>query len=103
MEYIGITGKRFLIKNSLRLIHPEIIIKDFILAHHKENEDQFHKLQGRGLFSQEITNKIETIPMPTFARRLLTMEFIIAGGVSAEFYGWTAKTAIIGTAIRHIS
>ena len=28
------------------------------LSHHKENEDQFHKLQGRELFSQEMTNKI---------------------------------------------
>ena len=27
--------------------------------HHKENEGQFHKLQGWGLFSQEMTNKIE--------------------------------------------
>ena len=37
----------------------EIILKEFILAHHKENEDQFLKLQGRRLFSQEMTNKIE--------------------------------------------
>ena len=26
----------------------EIIIKEFTLAHHKENEGQFHKLQGQG-------------------------------------------------------
>ena len=31
-----------------------------ILAHHKENEGQFHKRQGRGRFSQEMTSKIET-------------------------------------------
>ena len=41
MEYIGITRKRFLVINFLRLIHPEIIIKEFTL-------DQFHNLQGRG-------------------------------------------------------
>ena len=52
--------KTFLEINFLRLIHPEIILKEFSLAHHKENEDQFHKLQGRGLFSQEMTNKTET-------------------------------------------
>ena len=46
--------------NFLRLIHPEIILKEFTLTQHKENEDQFHKLQGRGLFSQEMTNKIVT-------------------------------------------
>ena len=40
MEYIGITGKRFLVINFLRLIHPEIIIKEFTLAHHK-GKDHF--------------------------------------------------------------
>ena len=52
--------KTFLVINFLRLIHPEIIIKEFTLAHHKENEDQFNRLLGRGLFSQEMTNKVET-------------------------------------------
>ena len=52
--------KTFLVINFLRLIHPVIILKEFTHAHHKENEDQFHKLQGRGLFSQEMTNKVET-------------------------------------------
>ena len=33
--------------------------KEFTLAHHKENEHQFHKQQGRGLVSQEMTNKKE--------------------------------------------
>ena len=39
--------------------------------------------------------------MPTFAGRPST-EFKNTGGTSAEFYGWTAKTANIGTAIREI-
>ena len=47
MESIWITGKRFLDINFLRLIHPEIIIRELSLAHHKENEGQFHKQQGR--------------------------------------------------------
>ena len=29
-------------------------------------------------------------------------EFYNTGGTSAEFYGWTAKTANIGTAVREI-
>ena len=56
MEYIGITRRRFLVINFPLLIHSEIILKEFTFVHHKENEDQFHKLQGRGLFSQEMTN-----------------------------------------------
>ena len=32
--------------NFLRLIHPEIILKEFTPAHHKENKNQFYKLQG---------------------------------------------------------
>ena len=36
--------------------------------------------------------------MPTFAGRPSTM----TGEVSAEFYGWTVKTANIGAAIRQI-
>ena len=89
--------------NFLRLIHPEIIIKEFTLAHHKETEGQFHKLQGQGFHSQEVTNKNQdTIPMPTFAGRAVDCEFCNAGGISAEFYGWTAKTADFGAAIRQI-
>ena len=40
----------FLEINFLHLIHPEIILKEFILAHHKENEDQFHEQQGQEPF-----------------------------------------------------
>ena len=46
--------------NFLQWIHPEIIIKEITLAHHKENEDQFNRLQRRGPYSQEMTNKVET-------------------------------------------
>ena len=38
---------------------PEIILKEFTLAKHKKNKDQFLKLQGQGHYSQEMTNKIE--------------------------------------------
>ena len=43
----------FLLINFLRLIHPEIILKELTLAQHKENKDQFHKMQGQGLYSQK--------------------------------------------------
>ena len=54
------TGERFLEIIFLRLIHVEIILKEFSLAHHKENEGQFHKKQDRKLCSQEMTNTLET-------------------------------------------
>ena len=37
----------FLVINFLSLNHPEIILTEFTHAHLKENEDQFHKQQGR--------------------------------------------------------
>ena len=45
--------KTLLVIHFLRLIHPKIILKEFILAQHKENEGQFLKLQ----VGQEMTNK----------------------------------------------
>ena len=58
MEYIWITGKIFGNRYS-RFSHTEIIIKEFNLTMYKENLEQSHKLQGEGIFSQEMTNKIE--------------------------------------------
>ena len=78
MEYIGIAGKRFWKSIFLRLIHPEIILQEFTLAHHKENEEQFHKLQGRGtLYTRDEKENGGTIPMPTFAGRPSTMSSTI--------------------------
>ena len=42
--------------------------------------------------SEDIKNQ-GTIPMPTFATRPLTTSSTTLGGISAQFYGWTAKTA----------
>ena len=67
-----------------------------------ENEDQFHKQQGRGPFSQEVTTKIETQFQCRHCRKAVDYEFFNTGGFSAEFYGWTAKTANIGIAIRQV-
>ena len=38
-----------------------------------------------------------TIPMPTFAGKPSTMNSLSSCGYPTEFYGWTAKTADIGT------
>ena len=43
-----------------------------------------------------------TIPLPRFAGRPSTMNPFFASGYSTEFYGWTAKTANIGTWIWQI-
>ena len=50
--------KTFLVIIFLHLVHPEILLKEFILAHRTENEDQFLKQQGQGPLSQEMTSKI---------------------------------------------
>ena len=44
------------------------------------------------LFTRDDKQNRGTIPMPTFARRPSTISSF-PGGYSAEFYGWTAKTA----------
>ena len=90
--------KTFLVINFLRLIHLEIILKEFVLAQHNGNENQSNRPQSGRLFSQEITNKVEilqatrtdktlftsddkqnkgTIPMLTYAGRTSTMSSLI--------------------------
>ena len=63
---------------------------------HKESQNQFHEEQEQGPLSQG-----STIPMPT-CKKAVDHKFIISGGHSVEFNGWTAKKADIGTAIRQI-
>ena len=43
-----------------------------------------------------------TIPMPTFARRPSSVSPSIPAEFLQDFYVWTADTANIGNAIRHI-
>ena len=92
----------FLVINFQPLIRPEIIIKKFIIADHKERQYQFHKLQG--LFSQEM-DKLNrgTIPMPTFAGRPSTMSSTIPVEFPRKSMVVTPKTTNIGTAIRQIT
>ena len=67
----------FVVINFPRLIHSEIILKEFNLAHHRESENQFHRPQGWRLFSQDDKQRRDTIPMPTFARRPSTVSSVI--------------------------
>ena len=94
--------KTFVIMNFLRLIHTEIILKEFFLLHHKENEDQFLKLHGRRLFSQEINKMEARFPCRHLQEGRRLSSTVPVGGLSAEFCGWTAKTANFGAAIRQI-
>ena len=59
----------------LRLIHPEIILKEFTFAQHKENKDQFRKIQGQGIFSQEMTCRNLQEGRPSTMSSLIFEEF----------------------------
>ena len=58
VESVRSTGKRFFEVN-LRLIHPEIFLKEFHLTTCKETEKQSLKSEGRRLFTQVKTHKIK--------------------------------------------
>ena len=99
----GLQENGFLVINFLRLIFTEIILKEFTLVQHQERQDQFHKQwRQEPFFTRDDKQNRGTIPMPTFAGRPSTMSSTIHSGVFTEFYGWTAKTANIGIAIRQI-
>ena len=65
MESIWIAGKRFLEINFLRLIHPEIILKEFNLTTCEETGKQT-------IHTSEDRLNEGTISMPTFATKPLT-------------------------------
>ena len=67
-----------LVITLLRFIHPDIITKEFSLAHHKENEKQFHRPQGHlTSYARDEERNGSTIPMPTFAGMPSTMSSTI--------------------------
>ena len=94
--------KTFLVINFLCLIHPEIIIKEFTLAYHKENEDQINRPQCWGHLSKEMTNKIETQFQCRCLRECRRPWVRQYCWTFRRTYGLTAKTADIGAAIRQI-
>ena len=49
-----------------------------------------------------MTNKVGHNSDTDICRKAVDDEFSNTGGVSAELYGWTAKTANFGAAIRQI-
>ena len=51
------------------------------------------------LVTREEERSGNTIPMPTFTRRPATTSSFSPVGIPQSFYGWTAKTADIGTSI----
>ena len=94
--------KTFLVTNFLRLLHPEIIIKEFTLAHHKENKDQSISHRIGDSFRKRWQTRWGHNSDTDICRKAVDYEFGNTGGVSVEFYGWTAKTANFGAAIRQI-
>ena len=91
--------KTFLVINFLRLMHTEIILKEFILSHHKERRSVPQATRSVTLFARDDKQNRGTIPMPTLAARAVDYEVYNTGEIASEFYGWTAD---FGTAIRQI-
>ena len=73
--------------NFLKLIRPEIIMKEFIILRHQVLQDLFRCTLVQGLLSQEMKIKLRA----EFQCRHLQ-----------EGRSWAAKTANIGTSIRQI-
>ena len=94
--------KTFLAISFLQLVHPGIILKEFTLAQHQENEDQFHKQQGRDSLHKRWQAKWGHNSDADLRKKAVDYEFGDTGGNSAEFHGWTAKTANIGAVLRQI-
>ena len=73
MESIWIAGKRFLEINFLRLIHPEIILKEFNLTTCERNWEAVPEAgRTKTIHTSEDRLNEGTIPMPTFATKPLT-------------------------------
>ena len=83
--------------NVLRLILPEIILKEFNLTTCEETEKQSLKPGGRRQTKSRHNSNAD------ISDKTVDYEFYNVGGITAEFNGWTAKTANIGAAIRQIS
>ena len=94
----NVFGDQFSTFDSLR-DHPQGIHP---CAPQRERESVPQATGSGTLFERDDKQSRDTIPMPTFATKAVDCEFYDTGGVSAEFYGWTAKTANIGDAIRQI-
>ena len=102
MEHVWTTGKRVLVIFFLGLIRPKSSSRNSLLYDNQERQDQFQKRCGQGPLSQEMKSKIGAQFNADICEKAVDNEFIISGEYSAEFYGWTAKTANIGAAIRRV-
>ena len=80
------------LSNFLRLIHPEIILIGIHSGASQKERGSVQQATGSGtLFIRDDKQSKDTIPMPTFARRPLTMSATILVGYPQEFYGWDRK------------
>ena len=68
----------------------------------KETESVPRAIGTGTSFARDDEQNKGTIRMPMFARRFVDHEFVNTSGCFAGFYGWTAKTANIGTAMRQV-
>ena len=69
--------KTFLVINFLRLMRTEIILKEFILSHHKERRSVPQATRSVTLFARDDKQNRGTISMPTLAARPSTMRSTI--------------------------
>ena len=74
MDSIWVTGKTFLEINSLRLIHPEIILKEFIQSDDVQRNRKAVPEAERTKTGHTREDRLNqgTIPTPTFATKPLT-------------------------------
>ena len=76
-EYVG-PQENVLVINLLRLMRPEIIIKELIILRHRELQVRFQCILVHGPLSQEMKDRTwSAVPMPTFARRPSTMSSLL--------------------------
>ena len=89
----------FLVINVFCLIHSEIILKEFIILQQKGATGSIPvHMWYRRFWSNRWRSKWGHNFNADVCKKAVDYEFIISGGNSTELYGWTAKTANIGTA-----
>ena len=87
----------FLAINPLRLIHRQIILKEFNLTTCNENVEWSLEMEGRTVFAQVRTDKKKRHNSNAdICDKAVDYELYNTSGITAELHGRTAKTANIG-------
>ena len=102
MEAIRSTGKRFWKSIFYVWFTSRFSSKEFHDDVQRNREAALGDPKVKTSLTSEDGQNYGTIPMPMFASRPLTTSCTTSGGLPAEVYGRTAKTANIGIAIRQI-